>query len=220
MAGAIADLKAPLREGARRGEGDRLLRPDARRGAARPRRTGRFARRSCTTTDARIEEAAGLARDLSGSGARRRGEADAGLYRAEAPVARPPRAGASRHHRLRAAPKDYLRLALSGERAPDMSDAAGSWMLDEAARAWSPRRSRACDADPAWAPPLLEGSARGGPNPSRGRRRLRPAARARSSPPAAATRPSARSASARSRRAKPSSRSAPRPSSSSRPTAT
>ena len=35
------------------------------------------------------------------------------------------------------APKDWLRLALTGEKATDMSDAAGSWWLDEAARAWS-----------------------------------------------------------------------------------
>ncbi len=34
-------------------------------------------------------------------------------------------------------PKDYLRLTLSGERGADMSDAAGTWLLDEAARDWS-----------------------------------------------------------------------------------
>jgi xylulokinase len=56
-------------------------------------------------------------------------------------------------------PKDYLRLALCGERATDMSDAAGTWMLDEAARAWSDEALAACGADPAWAPPLFEGSA-------------------------------------------------------------
>jgi xylulokinase len=56
------------------------------------------------------------------------------------------------------APKDYLRLALCGERATDMSDAAGTWLLDEAARAWSMEAMTACDVDPAWAPPLLEGS--------------------------------------------------------------
>jgi xylulokinase len=59
-------------------------------------------------------------------------------------------------------PKDYLRLTLSGERASDMSDAAGTWLLDEAARAWSPLAFGACDADPAWAPPLLEGSSPAG----------------------------------------------------------
>ena len=56
-------------------------------------------------------------------------------------------------------PKDYLRLKLSGERASDMSDAAGTWLLDEARRDWSPQAFDACDADLAWAPPLFEGSA-------------------------------------------------------------
>ncbi len=56
------------------------------------------------------------------------------------------------------APKDYLRLALCGERGADMSDAAGSWMLDEAARTWSAEAIAACGADPAWAPQLFEGS--------------------------------------------------------------
>ena len=56
-------------------------------------------------------------------------------------------------------PKDYLRLKLSGERASDMSDAAGTWLLDEARRAWSAKAFAACEADPAWAPPLFEGAA-------------------------------------------------------------
>src|SRR6516164_1784840 len=55
------------------------------------------------------------------------------------------------------APKDYLRLALCGERATDMSDAAGTLLLDEAARVWSMEAMTACDVDPTWAPPLLEG---------------------------------------------------------------
>ena len=59
-------------------------------------------------------------------------------------------------------PKDYLRLKLGGERASDMSDAAGTWLLDETRRDWSPEAFGACDADPAWAPPLLEGSAPAG----------------------------------------------------------
>jgi xylulokinase len=58
--------------------------------------------------------------------------------------------------------KDYLRLKLGGELATDMSDAAGMWLLDEAARAWSAEAFTACEADPAWAPPLVEGSARTG----------------------------------------------------------
>jgi len=56
-------------------------------------------------------------------------------------------------------PKDYLRLSLSGELGSDMSDAAGTWLLDEAKRAWSPQAFAACEADAAWAPPLAEGSA-------------------------------------------------------------
>src|SRR3984885_13595993 len=56
-------------------------------------------------------------------------------------------------------PKDYLRLKLSGERASDLSDAAGTWLPDEARRAWSQEAFAACDADLAWAPPLFEGSA-------------------------------------------------------------
>jgi xylulokinase len=55
-------------------------------------------------------------------------------------------------------PKDYLRLALCGERGADMSDAAGSWWLDEAARAWSLDAVEACGAEPRWLPPLAEGS--------------------------------------------------------------
>ena len=59
-------------------------------------------------------------------------------------------------------PKDYLRLALTGEKATDMSDAAGTWWLDEAARAWSQPALAASGVDPALAPPLLEGSAPAG----------------------------------------------------------
>ncbi len=59
-------------------------------------------------------------------------------------------------------PKDYLRLKFSGERASDMSDAAGTWLLDEARRDWSPQAFEACEADRAWAPPLFEGSAAAG----------------------------------------------------------
>ena len=46
-------------------------------------------------------------------------------------------------------PKDYLRLALTGERGTDMSDAAGQWLLDEAARRWSAEAIAACGAEPA-----------------------------------------------------------------------
>ena len=73
------------------------------------------------------------------------------------------------HRRLTDAilsPKDYLRLKLSGERASDMSDAAGTWLLDEARRDWSAEAFAACDADLAWAPPLFEGSAPVRANPA------------------------------------------------------
>ena len=39
-------------------------------------------------------------------------------------------------------PKDYLRFVLTGEKRTDMSDAAGTWWLDEAARRWSRSRAR------------------------------------------------------------------------------
>lgn len=55
-------------------------------------------------------------------------------------------------------PKDYLRLALTGERATDMSDAAGTWLLDQAARQWSREALAACGLDSAIAPRLVEGS--------------------------------------------------------------
>jgi xylulokinase len=55
-------------------------------------------------------------------------------------------------------PKDYLRLALTGERATDMSDAAGTWWLDEARRQWSARALAASGVDGALVPRLLEGS--------------------------------------------------------------
>lgn len=52
-------------------------------------------------------------------------------------------------------PKDYVRLALTGERATDVSEAAGSWLLDQAARAWSPRALEACGAENLALPPIL-----------------------------------------------------------------
>ncbi len=44
-------------------------------------------------------------------------------------------------------PKDYLRLHLTGERRTDMSDAAGTWWLDEAERRWSPDALAASGVD-------------------------------------------------------------------------
>jgi len=68
------------------------------------------------------------------------------------------------HARIAAAlaPKDWLRLALTGERATDMSDAAGTWQLGEAERAWSAPALAASATSPSQAPPLLEGSADAG----------------------------------------------------------
>ena len=55
-------------------------------------------------------------------------------------------------------PKDLIRLHLTGERATDPSDAAGTWLLDEARRIWSPRAIAAIGLDPALLPRLVEGS--------------------------------------------------------------
>ena len=56
-------------------------------------------------------------------------------------------------------PKDVIRLHLTGERATDPSDAAGTWLLDEAQRAWSARAIAAVGIDPALLPRIVEGSA-------------------------------------------------------------
>jgi xylulokinase len=55
-------------------------------------------------------------------------------------------------------PKDYLRLCLTGEKAIDMSDAAGMWLLDEARRNWSPEALDAVGLPPSALPRLVEGS--------------------------------------------------------------
>ena len=55
--------------------------------------------------------------------------------------------------------KDFVRLHLTGERVTDVSDAAGTWLLDQARRSWSPRAIAATGLDPAWLPPIVEGSA-------------------------------------------------------------
>jgi xylulokinase len=59
-------------------------------------------------------------------------------------------------------PKDYLRLVLTGERATDMSDAAGTWWLDEARRQWSAPALEASGVDPSLMPRLVEGSTTAG----------------------------------------------------------
>ncbi len=53
-------------------------------------------------------------------------------------------------------PKDYVRLQLTGQVATDMSDAAGTWWLDEERRAWSPDAAAATELPFAVLPPLLE----------------------------------------------------------------
>jgi xylulokinase len=54
-------------------------------------------------------------------------------------------------------PKDFLRLWLTGETATDMSDAAGTLWLDEAARDWSAAILAACGLDRSVMPVLKEG---------------------------------------------------------------
>jgi xylulokinase len=54
-------------------------------------------------------------------------------------------------------PKDYVRLRLTGERAIDRADAAGTLLLDLAARDWSPEVLSALDLDAAILPRTLEG---------------------------------------------------------------
>jgi len=64
-------------------------------------------------------------------------------------------------------PKDYVRLKLAGEAATDMCDAAGTLMLDEAARDWDGPAVAATGLARRALPRLVEGSAPSG--------RLRPA---------------------------------------------
>ncbi|RYC32391.1 xylulokinase [Lichenibacterium minor] len=68
----------------------------------------------------------------------------------------PDAVGRARHLLL---PKDWVRLKLTGERATDPSDAAGTWLFDQGARAWSPALGAACGADPAWLPRIVESTA-------------------------------------------------------------
>jgi len=52
--------------------------------------------------------------------------------------------------------KDYVRLQLSGEKVTDVTDAAGTWLFDQAQRRWSPQALAACGVDPAWLPRVVE----------------------------------------------------------------
>lgn len=54
-------------------------------------------------------------------------------------------------------PKDYIRLKLTGDLVTDMSDAAGTWWLDEAARDWSDEALAATGLDRSHMPSLVEG---------------------------------------------------------------
>jgi len=54
-------------------------------------------------------------------------------------------------------PKDYARLVLTGDKATDMSDAAGTLWLDVAARRWSPAMLAATGLDESQMPRLYEG---------------------------------------------------------------
>lgn len=59
-------------------------------------------------------------------------------------------------------PKDYVRLALTGDMVTDMSDAAGSWWLDQARRDWCEEALEATGISRAMLPALVEGSAPSG----------------------------------------------------------
>ncbi len=54
-------------------------------------------------------------------------------------------------------PKDYVRLRLTGDRAVDRADAAGTLLLDLAARDWSPEVLAALDIERGWLPRTWEG---------------------------------------------------------------
>jgi xylulokinase len=56
-------------------------------------------------------------------------------------------------------PKDVIRLHLTGERVTDVSDAAGTWLLDQAARRWSDRAIDALGIDRRLLPPIVESPA-------------------------------------------------------------
>jgi xylulokinase len=57
-------------------------------------------------------------------------------------------------------PKDYVRLALTGERATDVTDASGTLLFDVPGRRWSNEVLSALDFPAAWLPPALESPVR------------------------------------------------------------
>ena len=55
-------------------------------------------------------------------------------------------------------PKDYVRLGMTGDKASDMADSAGTLWLDVAGRHWSPAMLDACGLSEARMPRLYEGT--------------------------------------------------------------
>ncbi|WP_342588414.1 xylulokinase [Labrys okinawensis] len=55
-------------------------------------------------------------------------------------------------------PKDFVRLWLTGEHVSEMSDAAGSWWLDQARRDWSDAALAATGVERSQVPRLIEGT--------------------------------------------------------------
>jgi xylulokinase len=60
------------------------------------------------------------------------------------------------------APKDYLRLQMTGVRASDPVDGCGMWLLDAARRAWSPELAELSGISLASLPPVLEATTQAG----------------------------------------------------------
>ena len=52
--------------------------------------------------------------------------------------------------------KDFIRLKLSGEKVTDVTDAAGTWLLDQEKRQWSERALAACGIDRSLLPASME----------------------------------------------------------------
>jgi xylulokinase len=63
-------------------------------------------------------------------------------------------------------PKDYVRLALTGERATDVADASGTLLFDVGGRAWSDDVLAALDLPASWLPPALESPERSAETPA------------------------------------------------------
>ena len=72
-----------------------------------------------------------------------------------------------RHTRRVLAPKDYVRLMLTGEAVTDVTDASGTTLLDLRRRTWSGEILDALEIPPAWLPDVQESAAiSGGLRPS------------------------------------------------------